>query len=441
MPRMLDLIRASALPSHQMMSASKGALRLPEVETIEILVYIVEHNKIFGEAARLTLAGWDEASSRAIAADPKTPVEILEYWLSAKNIRPALFPILIENPAVSITRLSDLATTLKKEMLDVMIASPRVRNLPQVLQDLSANHYLSGTQAAQVKALIAGKVLLDEENNQCTAEVVESVTSNTPAQTAAHEPEAIPSPAPPQPEPEAAILTTPPGENDNVLADDPEAEVALNTFLTEHAKEIESQPEKPFHAIGGLYEDVLQVEEPKPLAATAAAGTSSNAGPAATASPRNNSQKPLVRPQDQKRDSVLQKISKLDIKGRIQLAMKGTKEERAILVRDGTKIIALAVLDSPKITDGEVEKFAGQKNVLEAVLRGIPMKRRFAKNYAVVRALVFNPRTPLDVSLGLMKNLLVADLRNLSGNKEVAETVRKLALRMFKQKNADNNKH
>ena len=81
-----------------------------------------------------------------------------------------------------------------------------------------------------------------------------------------------------------------------------------------------------------------------------------------------------------------------------------------------------------------MEKFATQKNVLEAVLRAIPMKRRFAKHYAIVRNLVFNPRTPLDVSLGLMKNMLTADLRNLAGNKEVAETVRKLALRMFKQK-------
>ena len=62
------------------------------------------------------------------------------------------------------------------------------------------------------------------------------------------------------------------------------------------------------------------------------------------------------------------------------------------------------------------------------------MKRRFAKNYAVVRNLVFNPRTPMDVSLGLMKNLLIQDLRNLSGNKEVSDTIRKLALRMFKQK-------
>jgi hypothetical protein len=135
-----------------------------------------------------------------------------------------------------------------------------------------------------------------------------------------------------------------------------------------------------------------------------------------------------------KRDSTLQKIGKLDIKGRIQLAMKGSKEERSILIRDGTKIVALAVLDSPKITDGEVEGFASQKNVLEAVLRGIPMKRRFAKHYPIVRNLVFNPRTPLDLSLGLMKNLLVSDLRNLSSNKEVSDTIRKLAMKMVKQK-------
>ena len=114
--------------------------------------------------------------------------------------------------------------------------------------------------------------------------------------------------------------------------------------------------------------------------------------------------------------------------------MKGTKEERSILVRDGTKVVALAVLDSPKITDSEVEKFASQRNVLESVLRGIPLKRRFMKHYGIVRNLVFNPRTPIDVAITLIKNLLVQDLKNLSGNKEVSETVRKSALRLFKQK-------
>jgi hypothetical protein len=92
------------------------------------------------------------------------------------------------------------------------------------------------------------------------------------------------------------------------------------------------------------------------------------------------------------------------------------------------------VLDSPKVSDAEVEKIALQKNVLEAVLRAIPMKRKFAKNYNIMRNLVQNPRTPLDLSLSLMKNLLVHDLKNLCGNKEVSDTIRKVAMRMFRQK-------
>jgi hypothetical protein len=92
------------------------------------------------------------------------------------------------------------------------------------------------------------------------------------------------------------------------------------------------------------------------------------------------------------------------------------------------------VLEAPKLSDGEVEKFALQKNVLEAVLRQIPLKRRFMKDYIVVRNLVSNPRTPLDLGLGLMKHLLAVDLKNISNNKEISETVRKLALKMYKQK-------
>jgi len=62
------------------------------------------------------------------------------------------------------------------------------------------------------------------------------------------------------------------------------------------------------------------------------------------------------------------------------------------------------------------------------------MRRRFSKNYNITRNLVQNPRTPLDLSLGLMKNLLIHDFKNLSGNKEVSDTIRKVALRMYKQK-------
>jgi hypothetical protein len=423
MARMLDLIRASAISQHQMMSAARGALHVPTEEMLEILVYIAEHNKIFGEQARLTLAGWDESSAKEIVANPNAPKEILNYWVSPKNIRSTLFVLLLENPSVQMTKLGELAATLKGELIDLMIASPRVRASKQVLNDLSGNHNLSGVQSARVQALING------------TDYVELKAEPEQAQAAS-----VP-PASQQPGKSPAPSTGAPAE-----PADPETEKVVAAFITEHAAEIAAEGDKPFQAIGGIYES-SHTEGPATSAVTASAPTTPaavSAGPAtptgaATAAKPALAAKPSphkvhVNPQDEQRGSVLQKIAKLDIKGRIQLAMKGTKEERSILVRDGTKIVALAVLDSPKITDGEVEKFASQKNVLEAVLRYIPMKRRFAKNYAVIRNLVFNPRTPLDVALGLMKNLLTIDLKNLSGNKEVSETIRKLALRMFKQK-------
>ena len=111
---MLDLIRANALSSHQMMSASKGALRLPAAEMVEILVYMAEHNKIFGANARFTLAAWDEVSARAIVADSSTPREVLDYWLDPRNLRSVLFPLLLENESVPliVCRERSLATNV-----------------------------------------------------------------------------------------------------------------------------------------------------------------------------------------------------------------------------------------------------------------------------------------------------------------------------------------
>jgi len=44
---MIDLIRASALPSNLMLAASKGSLAVPPEEMLEILVHLANNNKIF----------------------------------------------------------------------------------------------------------------------------------------------------------------------------------------------------------------------------------------------------------------------------------------------------------------------------------------------------------------------------------------------------------
>jgi len=407
MSRLIDLIRASALPSTRMHAAARGGLTVPPAEMIEILVYLASHHRIFGQQARLTLAGWDEVSSVAVASDPGTPREVLEYLVSPDNLRPCLLSALIENPSVPADSIIELAASGSREIIEAVRNSRRGTQSPAIQNALASNPNLKAAESAQMGEVLASSGLESADSKSARPEPNKEVPSE----------DALP--------PESAGA-------DGVLDE------ALITYLTENATEISAQADRPFRPIGDFDEPL---EEPAggvagSIAVANALATGAPTSPSAAAAARKaitGGKKPYLNPEG-RRDNTLQKIAKMDIKGRIQLAMKGSKEERSILVRDGTKIVALAVLESPKITDGEVENFAGQKNVLEAVLRGISMKRRFAKNYTVLRNLIFNPRTPLDTSLGLLKNLLLHDLKNLAGNKEVSETIRKLAIKMFKQK-------
>src|SRR2546427_10935122 len=92
MPRIIELIRASALPFTRMHAAARGALTVPPAEMIEILVYLANNNKIFGQQARLTLAGWDESAALAGAFGTTTPREGLAYMIAPGKLRPCLLP-------------------------------------------------------------------------------------------------------------------------------------------------------------------------------------------------------------------------------------------------------------------------------------------------------------------------------------------------------------
>jgi hypothetical protein len=419
MPRMIDLIRASAVPANLVQSAARGGLALPPHEMLEILVYLATASKPFGEQARLTLAGWDEASCRAAAANPETPETVLSYFSDRENFRPALFGALLANPSVNEERLASLAASLSPEMADTTLNSNRVIHSKEILSALVSNPNLTASQSGTIEERLAA-LIRSGKQAEATIPKATKAESHTPLQPTAYEHQEL-----------------------EVSQEDKEADEEVAKYIFAHTAEIASDGDKPFQPVGGIESlpasavaereseiSATEAEAHTISASEAGTHTGSSAGVGAAVVKK---MAPAAL-ESQKRGSALQRISQLDIKGRIQLAMKGSKEERALLVRDGTKIVALAVLDSPKISDSEVEKFASQKNVLEAVLRAIPLKRRYMKQYNIVRNLVFNPRTPIDASLGLMKNILVADLKNLSGNKEVSDTVRKLALRMYRQK-------
>src|SRR5580693_7599145 len=148
MSRMIDQIRASKLPSNMMQFAARGALSVPADENLEILVYLAKHNKVFGELARMTLAGWDENASLAAASDPKTPREVLEYLVAPENLRPKLLPALLENPSVPDGQLAKVAISANPEAIAAMLQSPRARSSMGVLECLRSNPYLKPAEAS-----------------------------------------------------------------------------------------------------------------------------------------------------------------------------------------------------------------------------------------------------------------------------------------------------
>ena len=131
---------------------------------------------------------------------------------------------------------------------------------------------------------------------------------------------------------------------------------------------------------------------------------------------------------EEDQQSITQKLALLGVADRMKAAMKGSKSERSILIRDPNKLVSAAVLSSPKLTESEVENFAKLANVSEETLRTIGMNRGWIKNYGVVAALTKNPKTPLAVALRFVQRLNDRDLKMIALDRNLQEPL-KLAVR------------
>lgn len=136
----------------------------------------------------------------------------------------------------------------------------------------------------------------------------------------------------------------------------------------------------------------------------------------------------------EKRITLLQRLSRMRVVERVQLALKGNREERMALIRDACKVVQRAVLQSPRLSDREVESFSAMASISEDVLRLISRNRVFIGNPIVVRNLVNNPKTPLDISLHFLPNATAKELKALTMNRNIPETLRSMALRLHRQR-------
>ncbi len=205
-------------------------------------------------------------------------------------------------------------------------------------------------------------------------------------------------------------------------------EIILQLEKNSHNLRSNTDRLRHFLAISGIRipGDAMEVREDKPEEGPAEVKTAPDGAPEAAPETPEDALKNSNLTDDQ-RVSLLTYIQKLSIGGRIKLAMKGNKEVRQICIRDTNKVVALAVLKSPRITELEVAHYATLKSLSDDVMRVMSVNPTWTKNYAVKTNLCFHPKTPLQQSMNFMKFLTLRDLGRLVKDKGVPGPLQKAA--------------
>lgn len=121
------------------------------------------------------------------------------------------------------------------------------------------------------------------------------------------------------------------------------------------------------------------------------------------------------------------RIGSMSVSEKVRLALIGDAAARALLVRDSNKIVCMAAVTSPAMRDAEAARIAASKQVADDILRYIGNRRDWLGNYELKKNLVFNPKTPMGVSMNFLSHLRANDLRSLARSKNVPAALRTAA--------------
>ncbi|MFZ5863251.1 MAG: hypothetical protein ACOYXR_10480 [Nitrospirota bacterium] len=132
--------------------------------------------------------------------------------------------------------------------------------------------------------------------------------------------------------------------------------------------------------------------------------------------------------------TLVQRVTRMNVAQKVKFAFRADKEGRTLLLKESSRLVLMAVLNSPKITEQEIESLAKSRNVSEEILRAIARRREWMAKYSIKQGLASNPKTPVSIAMGLLASLTTRDLAFLAKDKGVPEPVRNAAMRLSKQR-------
>ncbi len=138
--------------------------------------------------------------------------------------------------------------------------------------------------------------------------------------------------------------------------------------------------------------------------------------------------------EDQRSKNLYALIQDMNVLEKIKLGIFGNSEARSLLVRDTNRIVAMAAIRSPKVTDHEIAAISRSRSVHEDVIRHIANNRSWTRSYSVQLALVTNPRAPQQAAIKFLNYLTDRDLRQIMRSREVPSAISVQARRILVRK-------
>jgi hypothetical protein len=130
-------------------------------------------------------------------------------------------------------------------------------------------------------------------------------------------------------------------------------------------------------------------------------------------------------------ESVHGRLLNMSVHERIICALRGSREERAILVNSRNRLIQRSVLACPKLTDSEIEQFASSRSVAQEVIKQIADNRRWLRQYSVIIALAMNPKTPVYTAKSILPRLTYRDRMRVSRDRNLPPVTRQIATKLL----------
>lgn len=377
-PLTQQIIKGNA-PENIVNFASQGLLPIPSYEIVEIAVFLIINESKYKENAIKTLSKFKSNNLIDILKRHDLLPEVYDYFADLKKYNKQIIQTLLYNKEVPNSVFEKVAESGSEDLLEIIVTNQvRLLNDPPIIDRLLRNDKLSSDQRRRL--------------TEFREEFFEKVSVGNPLFRGRQE----------STEPEQEII--------------PEIGEVI---VTPVAKEEEPKEGKEAPSVDQI---IAEIREEKEIVEEVISEEELIKAQEAARGILNEQEI-----KSKKMISVFNKIMKLTVPEKIQLAILGSREERSILIRDRNKQVSLAVLKSPKLTEVDVEVISTFRQVDPEILQGIAANRKWIRNYNVVLNLVKNPKTPPGVALNLLNRVSMMDLKILKMNRNVPEYVRRVA--------------